>query len=202
MSALLQARVFAAPGKLSEFEATRQIGRLAIGGIEPEISLDRIAQTALSIQGVVGIRIEPGPELSAYLGTDLVWGRAAVDSASMSAVAEIKAGSWSWGQSRVYFDVRDCPLESPLAFARFVAQQLACLFNRIALLGQRDLLLRRRARIEERLTTRKVVERAKGILAERHLLSQIEALRLLVSLARHSRRSLRRVAQSIIFARQ
>jgi AmiR/NasT family two-component response regulator len=52
------------------------------------------------------------------------------------------------------------------------------------------------------LTTRKVVERAKGILAERHLLSQIEALRLLVSLARHSRRSLRRVAQSIIFARQ
>ena len=201
MSALLQQPTLLAPARrLSEWEATRAIGRLAAAGIELESTLDRIAGAVLSQRGVHGIAIEAGPELAAHLGFAPVWGHAANGSLHASATGEIKAGQWSWGKYRIYFDLRDCKLESPLAFTRFVAQQIACFLNNLALLQERDMLVRRKARNEYRLSRRKLVERAKGILAQRHALPQDDALRMLIRITRESRRSLRRVAQSIIFS--
>jgi hypothetical protein len=202
VSAVLQgASPLPAPRKLNEAEATHEISRLASAGIELETTLDRIAAAALAVRGIRRVRLEPGPELSAHLLLEPVWGRSGGDTTDASAVGEIKAGAWWWGRYRIWFDVRETRLENPLAFARFVAEQIACFLNRLALRGERDTLLRKKDRMEDRLKRRKLVERAKGILVERHSISQEEALRLLVRITRETKRSLRRVAQSIIFAR-
>ena len=173
-----------------------------MGGVEIETTLDRIAATVLLQRGIQGIVIEAGPELAPYLGPSPAWGRTGKTEGSVAcAVGEIQAGRWSWGTFRICFDRRECKLENPLAFARFAAQQIACFLNHLVLLQERDSLLRRKGTNEYRLSRRKLVERARGMLAERHSLSHAEALRMLISMARSSRRSLRRVAQSIIFAR-
>ncbi|HLH03695.1 MAG TPA: ANTAR domain-containing protein [Bryobacteraceae bacterium] len=201
MSALPQtANLLGAARRLNEWEATRAIGRLAMAGIELETTLDRIAGAVLGLRGIQGIAIEAGPELAAHLGFSPVWGRTG-ESISACATGEIKAANWSWGRYRIFFDLRECKLKDPLAFARFVAQQIGCFLNQLALLHEHDLLLRRKARHEYRLSRRKLVERARGILAERHALSADDALRMLIRMTRESHRSLRRVAQSIIFAR-
>jgi len=64
--------------------------------------------------------------------------------------------------------------------------------------ASREELRRTVARLEEALATRKLVERAKGLLMERHGLAEAEAYHRLRRLAMNSRRPLREVAELVI----
>ncbi len=64
--------------------------------------------------------------------------------------------------------------------------------------ASREELRRTVARLEEALATRKLVERAKGLLMERHGLAEAEAYHRLRRLAMSSRRPLREVAELVI----
>jgi response regulator NasT len=70
----------------------------------------------------------------------------------------------------------------------------------VALARFRDLQARaaRVAELEEQLATRKVVERAKGVLMRRHGLSEEEAYLRLQRASRNSRRPLRAVAEAVL----
>lgn len=58
------------------------------------------------------------------------------------------------------------------------------------------------AQLQERLETRKLVDRAKGYLMDQHGLSEAEAFRKIQQLAMNSRKTMREVAQAILLARQ
>ena len=55
-------------------------------------------------------------------------------------------------------------------------------------------------RLKETLETRKLIERAKGILMDRHKLSEEEAFRRIHFQARNQNRKMKEIAQSIITA--
>ncbi len=56
--------------------------------------------------------------------------------------------------------------------------------------------------LEDRLETRKAVERAKGILMERHGLTETEAFRRIQTQSMNTRKSMREIAEAIILASQ
>jgi response regulator NasT len=58
------------------------------------------------------------------------------------------------------------------------------------------------AHLQERLETRKLVDRAKGYLMDHQGLSEAEAFRKIQQLAMNSRKTMREVAQAILLARQ
>jgi response regulator NasT len=58
------------------------------------------------------------------------------------------------------------------------------------------------ADLKDALETRKVVEKAKGILIEQHGLSEAEAFRRIQKLSMNSRKPIREVADAIILARE
>jgi response regulator NasT len=58
------------------------------------------------------------------------------------------------------------------------------------------------AQLQERLETRKLVDRAKGYLMDHQGLSEAEAFRKIQQLAMNSRKTMREVAQAILLARQ
>jgi hypothetical protein len=144
--------------------------------------------------------VKPGEELAHATGHQLIWGMLPRTGAYGCAVWEIKAGHWSWGNLRLHFDPPNCSLANPLAFCRFIAEQIAGALSRLALLGEREMLNQRNAGLAKRLATRKVVERAKGILSEMHNIPESESLKLLIEIGRESRRGLRHVAQTIVSA--
>jgi ANTAR domain len=185
---------------LTELEATMEVGRQASGALTVESLLSSVAGSMLWVKGVRTTQVEPEVEVARYLGQQFTWGTWTRAGVCGCAVKPIRAGGWDWGNLRLYFELRDCALGSPLAFCGFVAEQIGCAFNRLALLGQRDVLNRRKKRFEHRLATRKAVERAKGILSQMHGIPDTESLKLLIEISRESRRSLRHVSQNAIFA--
>jgi len=54
----------------------------------------------------------------------------------------------------------------------------------------------------EALETRKLVERAKGVLMDRHNLKENEAFRRIQKLSMDTRKSMREVAEAVLLARQ
>lgn len=199
MSAAYSIRGLAATRRLSELDVTWEISRWVLAAKEIEPALDKIAAAILCLRGVRAIRIEPSAALAPYLDAARSWG-ARSSSESIQATAEIAAWGSHWGRYRISFDLRECKLESPLRFCRFTAEQVACLVGRLALLHEQHALQQRNARLKQRLATRKIVGRASGLLAQRHQISHLEAQRLLIGITRSSRLSLRRIAQSIVFA--
>ncbi len=202
MSALAQRTILSqqrlAP---SELEAIFEISRRASLAIELNQALDSVAEVALWVEGVRMIRVEAGEELALAAGDRLVWGTPARTREYGCAIWEINAAGWKWGNLRLHFDLRNCSLENPLNFCRFVAEQMAGVLNRLALLGQREMINQQSGRLAARLARRKAVERAKGILSEMHNIPESESLKLLIEISRGSRRDLRHVAQTVISAR-
>ncbi len=63
-------------------------------------------------------------------------------------------------------------------------------------------LEREAANLKEALETRKLVERAKGILMDRHGLSEAEAFRRIQKMSMDNRRPMKEVAEAIILAHE
>jgi len=102
------------------------------------------------------------------------------------------------GRLRIFFEPRIHSLKSPLRFARFLAQQAALLLNRLDLLASHNSHLTRIARLQRRLEMRKIVQRAKGILAEMQGIPEDDALALFFRYAHQSRRRLQPLAEAIV----
>lgn len=75
---------------------------------------------------------------------------------------------------------------------------LATLEVVMARFAEQQELLQRTAAIEEQLTARKVIERAKGVLMQHASLSEEEAYRRIQQQARRERRTMRQVAEEIL----
>jgi uroporphyrinogen-III synthase len=80
-----------------------------------------------------------------------------------------------------------------VALATFIGEQLG-----VAL--AKSMLERENARLADELETRKVVERAKGILQQRHGITEEEAYLRLRSQSRRVRRPMKEIAQSVIYS--
>lgn len=65
---------------------------------------------------------------------------------------------------------------------------------------QNRALVEQVADLQERLDTRKLVERAKGVLIERHGLSEVEAYRRIQQSSMNARKTMREVAEAILLA--
>ncbi len=75
---------------------------------------------------------------------------------------------------------------------------LATLEVVMARFAERQWLCQQATELEEQLATRKVVERAKGVLMQREPLSEEEAYRRIQRQARQERRTMRQVAEAIL----
>ncbi|MBV8551006.1 MAG: ANTAR domain-containing protein [Acidobacteriaceae bacterium] len=200
MSALTQQALFApVHRRLSEPDAMREIGRRALAGLEVSDGLATIAETVFWVSGIRQIAIEAAEGWKHQPAT-LGWGGQPGHGPQGCAVAGIRANGRDWGELRLYFDVQAASLQSPLRFAKFVAQQIAAMLNRLELSEANKALRGRIARIEHRLKTRKAVQRAKGILARTRGISEADAIRLLVRYSREERRSLYQISEAVILA--
>jgi hypothetical protein len=183
---------------LDELSATRGISRNAALATEILRGLESLAAAALLVGGIRCVEVDPVQELEEYAGAPLRWTVAGKSVANGRAVAEIAAGGIRWGELRLRFDAHGVELESPVRFATFFAQQIAGMLNRLALESQSKMLRRRLTRLTHRLQTRKLVQRASGILARMHGIPQSNAIRLLIRHSREKRSSLYCVSEGII----
>jgi hypothetical protein len=197
MSAILQPKSRISPVRpFSELEATREISRWASNAVRIDIGLDALAAAVLRVPGIHRIRIEQAPELTGL--TQLDWRLHGIADPLGRAVTDISIAGRTWGQVRLFFELHNHRVESPLRFARFIAQQIAFMLERLALAHQRDLLAAQLESLRRRLKTRKAVHRATGILTRTRGISELEAMALLRTHARQSRRSLGFIAEGVI----
>jgi signal transduction protein with GAF and PtsI domain len=87
-----------------------------------------------------------------------------------------------------------------IALVSFVGEQLGGAIGRSLLAEQNARLAEQTADMQRQLETRKIVERAKGILQHRHGLTEEEAYLRLRNESRRSRRPMRELAEAIILA--
>jgi uroporphyrinogen-III synthase len=82
----------------------------------------------------------------------------------------------------------------------FIGEQMGGAVSRAVLAGQNAKLLEETQEMKRQLETRKVVERAKGILQHRHKLTEEEAYLRLRNESRRMRRPMKELAEAIILA--
>jgi hypothetical protein len=180
MSALPQPDSFyKQSNRLTEAEALQEIGRIAHTAISAPKGLQAIAEAALWVPGVHSVKIEDGAPLTAR-------------NKSHTTLVTIEANGRSWGRLRL-----TTTGEAPRS-ASFLAQQVALLFDRLDLIRRHDVLRAQAKRLSERLETRKNLHRAAGLVARARGVSDRAALQILVAHARTSRRSLNRVAETVL----
>jgi AmiR/NasT family two-component response regulator len=200
MSALAQSPDFISHIRsLSEREALHLAGRSVWAATEVHSGLESLAAIALRVPGLHRVQFTlQSPESDSKI---LEWSVSEASAPCGSAMAALTANGHTHGRLRIFFEPRIHSLESPLRFARFLAQQSALLLNRIELAELHNSHLTRIAHLQQRLETRKVVHRAKGILAEMHGISEADALELLLRYAHQSRRGLKPLAEAIVLGR-
>lgn len=162
-----------------ELEVLREIGRIAASAPAVDIALKEIAAAVLRFGGVLRFEREP-------------------DAMPDSMMILVRAHGVTWGSLRIHFDPALAQVEAAEGFTRFVAQQVASVLHRLSLLDEMEAHQRRLAILQRRLETRKVVHRARGIVAQARGISESEALRLMKRQARVSRRSLSQLSQALI----
>jgi hypothetical protein len=200
MSALAQSRnLHPRVRSLSEREAICLAGPLISAAIDVPSGLESLAAVALRVPGLHRLQFTLLPPKRK--GQILEWSLPETPAPCGSAMAALAANGYTHGRLRIFFEPRIHSLESPLRFARFLAQQAALMLNRLELAALRESRLRRLARLRQRLETRKIVHRARGILAEVRGIPEAEALALLFRCAHRSRRPLHRLAEAIILGR-
>jgi hypothetical protein len=188
MSALPQPDSFYRQSKRpTEPETLQEIGRIAHTAVDPLKGLQAIAEAALRIPGVRGLKVEDGPLLTAF-------GPIASGShgTSHTTSVTVEANGRSWGQLRL------TTTGEARSFADFLGQQVALLLNRLDLIRRHDALRAQAKRLSARLETRKNLHRAGGLVARARGISDRAALQLLVTHARKSRRSLNRIAEAVL----
>jgi len=191
MSALHQPDSFYRQSKrLTEPEALQEIGRIAHTAVSALKGLQAIAETALWIPGVHTVKVEDGALLAAF--GPLAWPAGGSRSTSLTALVTVEANGRSWGRLRL------AATEEMRSFTVFLGQQTALLLNRLDLIRRHDTLRAQAKRLSERLETRKNLHRAAGLVARARGVSDRAALQLLVNHARKSRRSLNRVAETVL----
>jgi hypothetical protein len=187
------------PRHLDEQAAMLKISRDGALATDIMRGLQSLSAAALALSGIRSVQVDPVEELAQYAGTPLVWtAPGAEPGANGCAVADITAGGIRWGELRLSFDIHALQLESPVRFAKFFAQQIAGMLNRLALQSQNRILRQRLNQQHHRLQTRKLVQRASSILARMHGIPQPDALQLLVRHSREKRSSLYRVSEGIV----
>jgi AmiR/NasT family two-component response regulator len=87
-----------------------------------------------------------------------------------------------------------------IALLTFVGEQMGIAISRSVLADQNARLLEETQEMKRQLETRKVVERAKGILQMRHQLTEEQAYLRLRNESRRLRRPMRDLAEAIILA--
>jgi len=89
---------------------------------------------------------------------------------------------------------------SPHKFTKPEISILATVANQAAIVIENSRLIVKTKVIQEELESRKVIERAKGILMKRQDLSEEEAFRRIQKTAMNTRRSMREIAEAIVIA--
>ena len=92
--------------------------------------------------------------------------------------------------------------EQEISLVKFVGEQLGNAISRAKLMDENQRLAQETEGIKRELETRKVVERAKGILMRNHGLSEEEAYLRLRGEARRMRRTMKELADAIILAEE
>jgi signal transduction protein with GAF and PtsI domain len=87
-----------------------------------------------------------------------------------------------------------------IAMLAFIGEQLGVAISKSLLAEENSRLLEEAAEIRRELETRKVIERAKGILQQKHNLSEEEAYLRLRNQSRRLRRPMKELAEAIILA--
>ena len=204
MSALPQQARFAAAFSLdlcaswSELDGMLETGRRAAAAVVIPEGLEAVAAAVCAVEGIRAIRIEPASETTLQKNKQLEWRGEPGNGPAGWAVAEIRAGGRQWGEVRLGFDVHVDRVQSPLRFAKFIAQQIAVMLYRLEVAEENRVLARRIVNLDQRLKTRKYVERAKSILARTRGISEASARGLLVQYSRRSGKSLYEVSESVV----
>ncbi len=92
--------------------------------------------------------------------------------------------------------------EQEISLAKFVGEQMGNAISRAKLVEENVRLSQETEEIKRELETRKVVERAKGIMMRNHGLSEEEAYLRLRGEARRMRRTMKELAEAIILAEE
>jgi hypothetical protein len=189
--------------RTNELEVARQIGRVTVTESDFDKAVIRIAELALQVSGVLLLEIAPAPPLLSLLGQAITFGGDAASIAGKgSAVAAIQADGKNWGELRIYFGLQPAALESPLRFAKFVAQQIGVAAVLADLRQRRESLLRKAAHLQNAVAKRKAIQRARALLVHAHKISEDEAFLLLRRYCDESGRSLQQVADAVILGDQ
>jgi hypothetical protein len=182
---------------LRELELMRLIGNTAWNSTSESQAFHSIALGIVRLTGFIGFRFEPlaaVPHLPPYETV-----RSRRNATDSFARAEVTANGRAWGEIRLFLD-SNAPLavESPLRLARFIAQQVGLMLNRLAI--QRDWaeLATRLEQIRNIINRRKLIHNAAGVLAKRRDISGAEAISFMASYAKRTGRSLLDISQSLI----
>ena len=92
--------------------------------------------------------------------------------------------------------------EQEISLVKFVGEQMGNAISRAKLVEENLRLSQETEEIKRELETRKVVERAKGIMMRNHGLSEEEAYLRLRGEARRMRRTMKELAEAIILAEE
>ena len=182
---------------LTEVEALRKISQISASATEGEAAVNSIAVTALRVLGSLRIRIagrgaEPGSAI------DQSWGPVRVPQPHGTAIADIVSRGIHHGELRLDFDLRNFQTESPLRFAKFIAQQIAGVLHRAALVHQAELLKCKVELVRTITAKRKAIRRATAIVAKSFGLNEAEAFASMCRQAREFGWSLHQIAEAHI----
>jgi hypothetical protein len=165
---------------LTELDAVRAISREVSKGVDAACTFEVIARVILRVRGIYQVQI--GNEK---------WGQVP-DRASV--------GSALSGNVRFVFDLHRSVLESPVRFAKFVAQQAAHVGELCGLQRQKADLKTKIDLIGRIIARRKAVHRARAILRNREGLNEAAAFACLVRHSRERRKRLHEIAEAIILS--
>jgi hypothetical protein len=191
MSALLQYESFYRRlDRLTDLEATREIGRIAQTAANETDGLEALAATVLDVTGMHDMKIEDGALVEIFGAR--AWPARAACAGARAILVPVQANGFLWGHLHLTVDPHAGSL------ARFLGEQLALLLHRLYLIRQREIHLAQLKRLSQRLETRKKIHRAGGLVARARGVSNRQALQILVHHARKSRRTLDHVAETVI----
>jgi len=104
----------------------------------------------------------------------------------------------AYGDRELIEQATDLPIMAYLMKPVNEQELLATLQVVMARFEEQQQVIQHAVELEEQLATRKLVDRAKGVLMQRESISEEDAYRLIQSQARQERRSMRQVAEAIL----
>jgi hypothetical protein len=195
----LTSSILVSSRRISELDATREISQIISSGRDVPSSIEAIVAVALKVSGVKRLQIQYADPADNGPAEPLVWGSPSREGVWGSAVADIGAHGQSWGELRLYFELQPSTLESPLRFAKFVAQQVALQLSRWSLTRRADTLKAGIEQLRKIIEKRKAIQRARAIIGNAQGINDSEALRVMREHSRESGRTLHEVAEAFIF---